>query len=227
MEHASRPPARRRNQHRRRGSAVRWVEHERLLRGRGVPREQLLQGRPGDARLAELGRLRPQAQPLRVGARAGHGVGRSLDADDRSESAGERQREQPVAAVEVPEAAAAAEQLSGDDSAITAGDPEQVIPEEVANDLPDGRYTVRVEFPGFQTAELQDVRVRGGGETRRRITLQIQKLDASVTVSRDRQSSSLDPGGSAFSTVLTREQIAALPDDPEEMEEALKGKKKE
>ena len=33
--------------------------------------------------------------------------------------------------------AAAAEQLSGDDSAITAGDPEQVIPEEVANDLPD------------------------------------------------------------------------------------------
>jgi len=92
----------------------------------------------------------------------------------------------------------------------------------MANDLPDGRYTVRVEFPGFQTAELQDVRVRGGGDTRRRITLQIQKLDASVTVSRDRQSSSLDPGGSAFSTVLTREQIAALPDDPEEMEEALK-----
>ena len=32
----------------------------------------------------------------------------------------------------------------------------------------------------------------------------------------------LDPGGSAFSSVLTREQIDALPDDPDEMEAVLK-----
>jgi hypothetical protein len=92
----------------------------------------------------------------------------------------------------------------------------------VADDLPDGRYTIEVEFPGFETAVLRDVRVRGGSDTRRRITLQIQRVEEGLTVSRDRQSSSLDPKGSAFSSVLTREQIEALPDDPEEMEAVLK-----
>jgi hypothetical protein len=43
-----------------------------------------------------------------------------------------------------------------------------------------------------------------------------------VVVGRDGQSSSLDPRGQAFSTVLTREQIAALPDDPDEMEAVLR-----
>jgi hypothetical protein len=86
--------------------------------------------------------------------------------------------------------------------------------------LEDGRYAIQVEFPGFATSVLQDVRVRGG-DTRRRIVLQLPKLDQSVTVSRDRQSASLDPG-SAFSSVLTREQIDALPDDPDEMETVLK-----
>ena len=91
----------------------------------------------------------------------------------------------------------------------------------VVDGLADGRYTIQVEFPGFETAIVRDVRVRGG-DARRRVTLQIRKLDQAVTVSRDRQSSSLDPAGSAFSSVLTREQIDALPDDPEEMEAVLK-----
>lgn len=91
----------------------------------------------------------------------------------------------------------------------------------VVNDLVDGRYTLQVEFPGFATSVLQDIRVRGG-DTRRRVTLQISKLDEEVTVSRDRQSAALDPQGSAFSSVLTREQIDALPDDPDEMEAVLK-----
>ena len=68
-------------------------------------------------------------------------------------------------------------------------------------------------FPGFDTVTLHDVRVRGG-DVRRRVTLQISKFDQQVTVARDAQSASLDPGGAAFSTVLTREQIDALPDDP-------------
>jgi len=91
----------------------------------------------------------------------------------------------------------------------------------VVDGLVEGRYTIQVEFPGFATAIVRDVRVRSG-DTRRRVTLQIRKLDQAVTVSRDRQSSALDPGGSAFSSVLTREQIDALPDDPEEMEAVLK-----
>ncbi|MCX6551937.1 MAG: carboxypeptidase regulatory-like domain-containing protein [Acidobacteria bacterium] len=91
----------------------------------------------------------------------------------------------------------------------------------VIGGLVDGRYTVRVEFPGFATSVLQDVRVRGG-DVRRRFTLQLSKFDQEVTVGRDNQSAALDSQGSAFSTVLTREQIDALPDDPDEMEAALK-----
>ena len=91
----------------------------------------------------------------------------------------------------------------------------------VIDRLADRRYTIQVEFPGFDTAVVRDVRVRSG-DTRRRVTLQIKKLHEAVIVSRDRQTSSLDPRGSAFSSVLTREQIEALPDDPDEMEAVLK-----
>ncbi len=91
----------------------------------------------------------------------------------------------------------------------------------VVGNLPDGRYTIQVAFEGFETTRLTDVRVRGG-DVRRRITLQIGKIDEAMTVTRDPQSAGLDAAGSAFSTVLTREQIEALPDDPEELEAALK-----
>ena len=87
--------------------------------------------------------------------------------------------------------------------------------------LVEGRYTAQAEFPGFDAAVVRDLRVRGA-DTRRRITLQIKKLDEAVTVNRDPKTASLDPAGSAFSTVLTRAQIALLPDDPDEMEEVLK-----
>ncbi len=59
------------------------------------------------------------------------------------------------------------------------------IPEEVASDgqgvavaagLGPGRYGVSVSFPGFETLTLPDVRVRAG-ETKRDVTLAIQKLD--------------------------------------------------
>ncbi len=92
----------------------------------------------------------------------------------------------------------------------------------VAENLAPGRYTVRVEFPGFQTAEVRDVRLRAG-DNRRTVTLSLKKLDQDVTVTRDKQSEAFDPRGSAFSTVLTREQIESLPDDPDEMEAVLKG----
>lgn len=87
--------------------------------------------------------------------------------------------------------------------------------------LAQGRYTLQVEFPGFETATVRDVRVRAG-DTRRTVTLRLKKLEDQVTVGRDGQTSGLDPRGNAFSTVLTREMIEALPDDPEEMEAVLK-----
>jgi hypothetical protein len=92
----------------------------------------------------------------------------------------------------------------------------------VAEDLAPGRYTIRVEFPGFQATLVRDVRVRAG-DNRRSVTLAISKLDQDVTVTRDKQSTAMDPRGAAFSTILTREQIESLPDDPDEMEAVLKG----
>jgi hypothetical protein len=91
----------------------------------------------------------------------------------------------------------------------------------VFDNLDPGRYTIRAGFAGFQTALVRDVRLRAG-DNRRTIILALQKHDEDVTVTRDRQSEAIDPRGSAFSTVLTREQIEALPDDPDEMEDALK-----
>ena len=90
-----------------------------------------------------------------------------------------------------------------------------------AEGLAPGRYTVQVEFPGFERATVRDVRVRAG-DNRRTVTLRLQKMSEEVTVGRDGQTSGLDPRGNAFSTVLTREMIEALPDDPEEMEAVLR-----
>jgi hypothetical protein len=88
--------------------------------------------------------------------------------------------------------------------------------------LKTGRYTIQAEFPGFEAATVRDVRVGATGNVRRTIVLPIKKVAEDVTVGRDKQSSALDPQGNSFSTVLTREQIAALPDDPDEMEKVLK-----
>ncbi len=170
VEHASRPAARGREQHRRRGAAVRRVEHEHLFRGRRVRGEELLQRRPGDARLAELGGGRPRAHPLRVEARAGRGIGRSLDADDRGEAAAERQREEPVAAVEVPEAAAAAEhpprlgEDRRDDGSVhlrkDAGPKDVIRPAESRGEPVGPEETLQGDGPGRSRLEVV-VRARG------------------------------------------------------------------
>jgi hypothetical protein len=87
--------------------------------------------------------------------------------------------------------------------------------------LAPGRYTIQVEFPGFEPGIVRNLRVRAGADTRQRVVLQLKRHDESVSVGRDGRTSGLDPRGDAFSTVLTREQIDALPDDPEEMRAVL------
>ena len=49
----------------------------------------------------------------------------------------------------------------------------------------------------------------------------IQKLEDTVTVGQDPQRAASDPRGPAFGTVLTREQIEALSDDPDELKRQL------
>jgi hypothetical protein len=90
----------------------------------------------------------------------------------------------------------------------------------VAEDLMAGRYVIEVSFPGFDTRVLPDVRIRAG-DNRRDVTLAIQKIDQSVSVGRDPATSASDPNNDRFNTVLSKQQIDALPDDPDEMEAML------
>ena len=81
--------------------------------------------------------------------------------------------------------------------------------------LAPGRYSIMAEFSGFQTRMLPDVRIRAG-ENKQLIILPIDRVTSSVTVDRDKQLAASDRDVT-FGTVLTREQIDALSDDPDEL----------
>jgi Carboxypeptidase regulatory-like domain len=85
--------------------------------------------------------------------------------------------------------------------------------------LAPGRYAIKAEFSGFQTRTLPDVRIRSG-ENRQVVVLPIDRVMSSVTVERDRQAAASDRDVT-FGTVLTREQIDALSDDPDELRRQL------
>ena len=83
-----------------------------------------------------------------------------------------------------------------------------------------GRYSIQAEFPGFDTKLLKDVRLRGG-DNKHVIVLPIRGFQDSVTVGRDKQQEASDRRGGAFATAMTREQVEALSDDPDEMARQL------
>ncbi|HEX6972999.1 MAG TPA: carboxypeptidase regulatory-like domain-containing protein [Vicinamibacterales bacterium] len=85
--------------------------------------------------------------------------------------------------------------------------------------LAPGRYAVTGEFSGFQKRTLPEVKVKAG-ENRQVLVLPLDRMQSSVTVERDRQQSAADRDVT-FGTVLTREQIDALSDDPDELRRQL------
>ncbi len=87
--------------------------------------------------------------------------------------------------------------------------------------LEPGHYSVHVEAPGFDPADIPDLRVRAG-ETRRDVKLRIARLAETVQVGRDPRERASDPRSDAFATVLNQAQIEELPDDPDEMEQVLR-----
>ncbi len=86
--------------------------------------------------------------------------------------------------------------------------------------LAPGRYAIQAEFPGFETRTLQEVRIRSG-ENKQVAVLSIAKLEASVNVEQDKQQAAADPRGRSFGTTLTREEIEALSDDPQQLQQQL------
>jgi hypothetical protein len=89
----------------------------------------------------------------------------------------------------------------------------------VVTGLAPGRYGIQAEFPGFETRVLKDVQLKTG-DNKHVAVLAIQGLQDSVTVSRDAREAASDRR-STFGTAMTREQIEALSDDPDEMAQQL------
>ena len=87
--------------------------------------------------------------------------------------------------------------------------------------LEPGRFTIHVESPDFEQSDGRDVRLRAG-DTHREVKLKIAKFAETVQVGRDARERASDPRSDAFATVLDQAQIDELPDDPDEMEQALR-----
>jgi len=90
----------------------------------------------------------------------------------------------------------------------------------VVTGLAPGRYSVLAEFPGFDPGLLKEIRVRFG-DNRHVVILAIHKFEEAVSVGQDAQTGAADRRGDQFGTTLTREQMDALSDDPNEMQRQL------
>jgi hypothetical protein len=88
------------------------------------------------------------------------------------------------------------------------------------NRVATGSYKLHVEAPGFKAHDSEDLDLSAGPH-RREVTLEIDVIKVDVDVADEAQVRNTNPNGAAFSNVMTAEQIAQLPDDPEEMENAI------
>lgn len=84
-----------------------------------------------------------------------------------------------------------------------------------------GAYRLLVSAPGFTPRQLDDVRLNAGSN-QLEIRLEIADVQEVLNVEEDKRTANTDRRGNAFATVLTEEQIAQLPDDPEEFEQAIR-----
>jgi hypothetical protein len=84
-----------------------------------------------------------------------------------------------------------------------------------------GQYHLHIEAEGFEPKDLDEVNLNAGNnEIQVQLELALIKEQMSVTL--DQREKLTNPNGPGFATVLTQDQIAQLPDDPEELEATLK-----
>jgi hypothetical protein len=88
------------------------------------------------------------------------------------------------------------------------------------SDLAPGKYQLQVTAEGFAPIIVKDVGVRAGANNIE-VKLSVADVQDEITVERDKREAGTDQRG-ASSMVLTEEQIAQLPDDPEEFEQAIR-----
>ncbi|HEU4795275.1 MAG TPA: carboxypeptidase regulatory-like domain-containing protein [Pyrinomonadaceae bacterium] len=87
------------------------------------------------------------------------------------------------------------------------------------NKLGFGNYQIRIEAVGFKPQDITDLNF--SASQRKEVTLEIDEIKVDVDVADEAQIRNTNPNGPAFSNVLTEEQIAQLPDDSEEFENAI------
>ena len=88
------------------------------------------------------------------------------------------------------------------------------------NKVAAGRYQIHVEAAGFKAQDVEEVDL-SSGLNRREVSLEIDAIKVDVDVTDEAQVRNTNPNGPAFTNVLTADQIAQLPDDPEEFENAI------
>src|SRR5690349_9538975 len=88
------------------------------------------------------------------------------------------------------------------------------------NKVAPGRYQVHIEAAGFKAQELNDLDLAAGAN-RREVSLEIDPIKVDVDVSEEARVRNTNPNGPSFSNVMTADQIAQLPDDPDEFENAV------
>lgn len=86
--------------------------------------------------------------------------------------------------------------------------------------LAPGEYELTVEAAGFEPHTQSGLALAAGANSAE-VRLAVASIAEEVAVSRDEQERRTDPRADNFSNVLTPEQIAQLPDDPEEMEQVI------
>lgn len=84
-----------------------------------------------------------------------------------------------------------------------------------------GQYRVHIEKAGFAPFDQDDV-ILHAGRNHLNLNLPVAAIKESVVVKEDESTSKTDPRGLSFTTVLTPDQIAHLPDDPNEMRAVLR-----
>jgi len=92
--------------------------------------------------------------------------------------------------------------------------------------LAPGAYTVQVDSAGFATYKKEAVQIAAGAAQSLDISLTLPTEQEQVTVSADTMAVDINPANNTNSVVLTEKELAALPDDPDELQsdlEALAG----
>jgi hypothetical protein len=92
---------------------------------------------------------------------------------------------------------------------------------EFSLNLAPGSYTVRVSSTGFEQYENTSVEIVSGRGTSLDVTLNVAQTQAEVTIGEDAPVNT-EPESNASALVLRESDIEALPDNPEELDAALR-----